>query len=394
MFLPIRSKNPPESLPIVTCSLILLNVAIYFATSDGLTISKAVLDDYGEKSSTLSPLTLLTSMFLHGSLMHLAGNMWFLYLFGFAVEGRLRSLKFSALYFGAGIAGSLLHHFMMGRFYPDVPSIGASGAIMGVVGAALYLFPYAQIQFAYFWGWYAFGLTEIPMWGVCAAYVGMDVLFAMMSSSSGGDGIGHFAHIGGALGGFLICAVFRPRRDTKMASEAKAILADIRDLGLLTRLELQDIYQSNPRDDVVLMHWLTKCMEDKRLTPECTTAFLAALPRIIAEQPILPVASCVSMLATVSDAIQPRILIEVATRVDQSGDPSTALRLYDMALRDSRIGAEDDACALFRSALIYETKVGNSIAAHNWYEELAKRYPMSGWADQAKVRLASIHVGS
>jgi len=389
MFLPIRSKNPPESFPGVTCGLIAVNVVAYLATSDGFTVSRSVVDTVGEKGSNFSAVTILASMFLHGGIWHLVGNMWFLYLFGFAVEGRLRALKFSAVYFGSGLVASLADYLFWGQFNPDTPSIGASGAVMGVVGAALYLFPFAKIQFLYgWWEWWSAGFVDIPMWGVALMYLGLDVLLALLTGHTGGDGTAHFAHIGGTVGGLAICAIFLPRRDSWRASEAKAIYAESRDLRTLSRTDLADMHQANPEDTTVLLNWMMMCLEENRLTVECRVAFVAALPRIIEEQPVLSVASSISMLGIVSDCILPSTFVEVGIRVELSGNPSTALQLYDHALRDTRIKPNDEACALFRSAFIYEVKVGNPDAARNWYEELVRRHPMTPWADQANLRLS------
>src|SRR4051812_24437236 len=127
MLIPIKSKNPPESLPIATIGLILTNVLVYAFTSDGMTLHKAALEQYAVSGSHFTFARSFTNLFLHGNLMHLLGNIWFLYLFGFAVEGRLRAPKFLLVYFAAGFGGDLLHQLMLGRLHPELWSLGASG---------------------------------------------------------------------------------------------------------------------------------------------------------------------------------------------------------------------------------------------------------------------------
>ena len=389
MLLPIRSKNPPESLPMVTCGLIAINTLIYFCTSDGFQIHKSVLDQFGEKSSHMSILTLFTSMFLHGGPMHLIGNMWFLYLFGFAVEGRLRSIKFSILYLGSGIVGGLAHHFVIGQYMPDVPSIGASGAIMGVMGAALYMFPFAKVQFFYWIFYFYAGLTEIAVWGVALMYLGLDLVFGFIGKAMGGDGVAHFAHLGGAFGGVLFCFLFRAHRDSAAASEAKDTLSETKDLSSLSSHELQLLYEGNP-NDIILLNWMVECVNRNRLVDECTNAFLKALPRMIREQPPLAVGSCIASLGSISSHILPATYLDIAGPVERSGNPTFAISLYNQALRDSRISVEDEQCALFQSALLYETKLRNVPTAMSWYQELINRHPMTSWSDQARARLAAL----
>lgn len=112
MLLPVKAKNPPESVPYGTIGLIAINILIYALTSEyGLIIREEVVDAWAFKSMDFPSVTLLTSMFLHIDVWHILGNMWFLYLFGFAVEGRLKSGKFLLLYFASGFGGDLMHHF-------------------------------------------------------------------------------------------------------------------------------------------------------------------------------------------------------------------------------------------------------------------------------------------
>ena len=150
MILPVKAKNLPESFPYVTVALITLNVIIYCFTAEyGLFIRESVVDQWALKGSDFFSVNLLTSMFLHADPFHLLGNMWFLYLFGFAVEGRMKAIKFTVLYLVSGFCGDLLHQLFFGITQPDIPGLGASGAIMGVMGAAIFIFPHSRIKVVY-----------------------------------------------------------------------------------------------------------------------------------------------------------------------------------------------------------------------------------------------------
>lgn len=389
MLLPIRSKNPPENLPIATIILIVVNLAVYVFTTNGLEIRESVLNDWGLKGGDFNFVDMNTSMFLHGGLFHFLGNMWFLYLFGFAVEGRLKPLKFVILYFLAGYAGDGLHYVLLGHAYPEIPSIGASGAIMGVVGAALWMFPHGKIDVFYYWGIWAVGVWECPMWGIACIYLGLDLLGALISV--GGGGVGHLAHLGGAAGGLVICMLFRPKRDDEFTSTAKATLAETKDLGTLSRLELANLHKMNPEDDAVILNWMYKSLrEPGPPKPECQEAFFKYLPRMLQQQDIGPIAHCVSSLNMPPGTVKSSIVMDCAARLERANDNLSAIRMYEAVLKDAGASQGDQEAAMFRGGLLSEAVFQRYDSAKAAYSELIRRWPMSPFADQAKTRLAYV----
>lgn len=158
--------------------------------------------------STFSPWwTLLTCIFLHGGWLHVVGNMWFLYIFGDNVEDRCGHVGYLLLYFASGIAASLAH--LATNVDSTVPTIGASGAIAGVMGAYMLLYPHAMV------------LTLVPIVFileivVLPAYVFLAVWFVMqffqgtlsiVATEAGG--VAWWAHIGGFVAGLLLVRLFR-----------------------------------------------------------------------------------------------------------------------------------------------------------------------------------------
>ncbi len=171
MLLPLRTKIRPESIPGVTGLLIVANIVVFCATSNGLHIRPEVAAQFGEHSAYSPALQILARAFLHGSLLQLVVNVWFLYLFGFPVEGRLRSLLFSALYIGSIFLDFLAQHVMFGQVHHKMESVGASGAIAGTVGAAIFMFPLGKVQFAYTWA--SANVLEFgdgPIWAFAILY--------------------------------------------------------------------------------------------------------------------------------------------------------------------------------------------------------------------------------
>lgn len=150
--------------------------------------------------------TVVSSMFLHGGWLHLMGNMLFLWVFGDNVEVRFGRILFLALYFTAGIAAVLAHSLL----YSDssVPLIGASGAVSGVLGAYLILYPFSRITTLIIIGFiFAARIRAIfllGLWGILQGFQGMFSL-----SGGGTSDVAHFAHLGGLLVGVFVIAIGR-----------------------------------------------------------------------------------------------------------------------------------------------------------------------------------------
>lgn len=375
----------------MTCILIATNLIVYTLTSDGFSIRPFALERFALKGTNFGPVSILTSMFLHANLLHIVGNLWFLYLLGFAVEGRLKWWKFSIVYVGSGICGSLLHHFIIGVNNPELPSLGASGAIMGVLGAALYMFPFAQVEFICI-GWMFDGYFQIrpfAMWAIGLIYPGMDLVIALILRD-GSDGVAHFAHIGGVAGGFILCMLFRPKRDSRTASDAKAMLAETDDLALLSRIELQEMAKANPDDALLTMHWMTRSIHDQRVDSACRDAFIRLLPRMIEEQPASAVGSCLLAFVRTGHPVSTRMLVQVAAACEKDIQPSLGLKLYETAWADPNLALVDRESILFRVAIICETSLGNEPRAVASYQEIIRGNPMSPMAEKARVRLKAL----
>jgi rhomboid family protein len=157
-------------------------------------------------------MPLFASMFLHGGWLHLIGNMLFLFVFGRSIEDRFGHAKFLLLYFASGLAAAILH-IVLNAGSP-VPSIGASGAIAGVLGAYAFSYPRARITtliplFFFFWTVEIPALFLLGYWFLIQFFTGFQAL-AIESATSGG--VAWWAHVGGFIAGFFLAAIFTPRR--------------------------------------------------------------------------------------------------------------------------------------------------------------------------------------
>lgn len=222
VFLPLADINPTSRRPVVTLGLVVATVLAWLwqlgamstvgeaavVVAHGLVPRRLLLDP-----AAAAP-TLLTSMFLHGSLAHLAGNMLFLHIFGDNVEEALGRVRYLLFYLGCGVAAGLAQAAVDPS--STVPMVGASGAVAGVLGAYLVLHPRAPILV--FNGLiFPWPLLTFPAWMAIGMWFVLNVLGGVLSLGMGhGGGVAYFAHLGGFAAGLLairICMAGRACRE-------------------------------------------------------------------------------------------------------------------------------------------------------------------------------------
>ncbi len=205
---PIRDHNPSGRTPFVTYALIAANIAIFLAYWFGLQSDYALNEffyTYGivpqfVMSGQNLP-SLITHMFLHGGWMHLAGNMLFLWIFGDNLEDLMGPVKFVIFYILAGFAAAGLQ--IAADPSSQVPMVGASGAIAGVLGGYLLLFPRARVDVVIILI-IIFKVFPIPAWIMLGLWFGIQVVSGVVTPSDGG-GVAYWAHAGGFIAGMILC---------------------------------------------------------------------------------------------------------------------------------------------------------------------------------------------
>ncbi len=232
--LPISDENRAVRTPYVTYALILLNaVAWFFELSGPSSVIGGPVDtatlNYGAipylilhgmrdghlvlpDLHTLElhqevpwPWTILTSMFMHGSWLHIIGNMWFLWIFGDNVEDAMGPVRYLVFYFVSGIAAAAAQ--ILSQPSSNIPMVGASGAIAGVLGAYLILYPHARVRCL----WILFIIITtvyVPAWLLLGLWFVSQFLMP-------GPGVAWMAHVGGFVTGMALVLLFVPRRPPK-----------------------------------------------------------------------------------------------------------------------------------------------------------------------------------
>jgi len=208
--------NPSRSFPIANLTIILVcSVVWLYEVNLGEYEFNDFIYNFGLVPAEVfsKPYQLFTHMFLHGSWLHIIGNMWFLWVFGDNVEDRLGKFKYLLFYVLCGLGAAVIQSlvsFLMGAAH--VPMVGASGAISGVLGAYLYLFPHARIlalvPISFF-----LNFTELPVVFFIGMWVFIQIINGLITlpfASMGG--VAWFTHIGGFFVGYKFVRVFYRRR--------------------------------------------------------------------------------------------------------------------------------------------------------------------------------------
>jgi membrane associated rhomboid family serine protease len=231
--LPLKDNLVARSAPVMTVSIVTLNVLVFlyqmslklgislevdnpphalesahaFVLEFGL-IPCRLMDLCAYPADQPTPVfTIFSSMFLHGGFLHVAGNMLYLWIFGKNVEDNLGHARFSLFYLLSGVAAALTQ--VLTAPDSEVPMIGASGAVSGVLGAYLILFPHARVQtlviFGFFWR-----VVSIPALLVLGFWIVLQILNGFGAFGEAGS-VAWFAHIGGFFAGMLLLIAMRPR---------------------------------------------------------------------------------------------------------------------------------------------------------------------------------------
>lgn len=220
--IPLRDDNPTRIKPVLTVTLIAVNCLVFlYQLSLGPRAGRLFLFQFGAIPSVIvgsaalpahvgavPPIaSIFTSMFLHGSLLHLAGNMLYLWIFGNNIEEALGRFRFIVFYLVCGVAAAMVHIFS--NVDSTIPTIGASGAISGVLGAYLMLYPRAQVltlvPFFFF-----IQLVYIPAGIVLSLWFVLQLAYGSLGQAAGG-GVAWWAHVGGFLAGMILVGFFKKR---------------------------------------------------------------------------------------------------------------------------------------------------------------------------------------
>ena len=219
--IPLRDDNPSKTIPIVNVTLILINLSVfvyqnYFVPGGaGPLLTRLGFIPYelthavDSSPKNLAPvsMTMITSMFMHAGWIHFLGNMLYLWIFGDNVEDILGHSKYLSFYLLCGVSASLTHALL--NLSSQVPTVGASGAVAGVLGAYMFLFPAARVK-TLFIVFVFIRVISLPAIILLGYWILIQVLSGITEFGSGtGGGVAWFAHIGGFVTGLVLIILMR-----------------------------------------------------------------------------------------------------------------------------------------------------------------------------------------
>lgn len=217
--IPIKDINPTQRFAVVTAVLIALNAVVFgyelllgpagesFIAAFALIPDRLFSGDGANGNGIPAGATLFTSMFLHGGFLHVGGNMLYLWIFGNNIEDAMGRIRFIVFYFVCGVIAAYSHALTDPG--STVPMIGASGAVSGVLGAYLMLYPRARVHTLVIFGFYI-RTVQLPALFVLGFWFVLQFLNALMSGVSG-RGVAWYAHIGGFAAGIALIGLFKRR---------------------------------------------------------------------------------------------------------------------------------------------------------------------------------------
>lgn len=384
MFLPIGDAPNPRTTPWVTYALLALNIAVYALVTLPLSgapadFSDPLAQDYlrrlaAEVGRPLTPLeaashvraydvfvlrhgfvpaaptlwSALTCMFLHAGFLHLAGNMLFLWIYGNNVEHRLGRVAYLAAYIGTGLAATAAHFAMDPA--SGIPTVGASGAISGVLGFYFVFFPRNSVRVAVLLLPFMARVFEIPARIVLGTYLVLDNLVPVLLESSAAGGVAYGAHIGGFLSGLAAGFALDRRERTARPRE----------------------YRRVPRPT------------------DAITEAGAAVSQALARGDVDTAAQLVfGGGRAVEDAVTTPELLQLAEGLAERGHPEAALALFRRIVQRSPRG-ESAAAALLGIADLERGALNRKPSSFQHLIDVMRASPQSVWSMEAKTKLREI----
>jgi len=400
MVLPIGTDHAKTRIPVFTIWLLLANLTLFLLSRLSAHYSvERILEGLGYVPQRPHPIAVLTHMFMHASFLHLAVNMFFLWLFGSDLEDALGTARFAVFYFISGIAALAVYHVTTILFLRDLADesvVGASGAISGVMGLYAvrfwrYKVKLAAILFIYPRIFRINALVWMALWFLGQLALGISVIGEPDIAEP--LGVAFWAHIGGFSTGLGLAFRFKLNRQSAMEyrwADASAWLAKGRFVDAIEAY--QDIAKRFPKDPLPLLQ-IARCWEAAGRKSKIVPAYKKALS-VAARQSRLGVAAdaYVDLRQAAPEQepppLHPQQWLHLGALLQNRGRYGPALEAY-RRLADAFPGSEEAPVALLRSSQIFSA-LGRDAAAARLCTELNQRYPTSTWAELARKELAKL----
>ncbi len=387
--IPIGTDRRLQSFPFATVSLIVANLFVYFVLQQ-----LPGADNFALVPARFRWWMSVTYMFTHGSFLHLAGNMLFLWVFGAHAEDALGRGRYLLVYFSAGFFAAFLHVFSAYLFYPtdlQVGLIGASGAIMGVVALFALRFHGVNVRFFFWWWWFIRIFMVRALW-VGIAYVAYNLLEALIGLAVPGAGVAYWAHIGGFIvGAAWAFALHLPGEgtDEMRQGEVSRLIASGAWAAAVGVLEERLAHRPGDPD---LHRQAATCYEMIRGGgPQATSHWNEYLRLMLLANRVEAAATQLRRLMSSQSQIKledfdPAVLLRMGTALERMGDARMAVSAWLAIPRGHHDSPEAPAAALRAAELL--ARAGDAHHARDLLEAISRHWPDSPEALTAAAKLS------
>jgi membrane associated rhomboid family serine protease/Tfp pilus assembly protein PilF len=397
-FLPYATDRPRRRIPVVTYVLLAANMGVFVFLEVPYWLNGGQgVGPFAFRPDNPSVDSLLMSMFSHGGIGHIFGNMLFLWLFGSVVEDVLGPVLFIGFYFGGQMGATLMDVSMTRAFDPagvHVPRVGASGAIAGILGLSAVCFSRVRVRVAYFL-WILFlrvGVARVQSWVFLGVWVAWQLVGGVVSTwaaAAGGPsgGVAHWAHIGGfgigVLGAYALGLPERIRRFDLLSGVSYAP-----DDGTIRYAELADVVRQTPEDAQAWLA-LARSTEGYGFSTKAAEAYArAAILFLQQHEPEKAAQAYRGVLRYDSTfTLSAEQQFDVALGLARIGDLEASLAALSRLI-ESYPDSPQVEVALVRAGELAE-KLGNHDTARRYFEQVVRRYPSGEWGDYARQKMGT-----
>jgi len=395
LLVPFRTDRPRLRPAYLTALLIAVNVLVYvaWAVQSWCAPSSARSGSYPEAIASfglwgthLQPLAFVTHLFIHTDPLHLAGNMLFLWIFGSLIEDAIRPWGLAALYLGGGIVAAWVHLTLSTALGYDanVPLVGASGSIAAIMGLFMVRFFRTRVELFCWFGWIRRRLWVQSAWALLY-WIGLETISGLMDAFyDGGDGISHWAHLGGFAAGAAIAPLLGSLAAARSEYVSDDPVANLHAVGQAERIaEAERALKASP-NDVRLLYWLAQAYRKSGQDRQATAAYKRCLKRHAEHGRLKRAAEVYLELVQTGEStdLGPELLFQIAQYIE-ADHPGEAAQIYRSLA--TRYPTRDEAQQSLQClAHLCRHRLNRPEEARYCLDELVRRYPESEQATAAR----------
>ena len=392
-FLPLGTTRPRWRVPYLTYGLMAANIFVFVLQMGwGEAVARGFVPAHP------SPLMWVASIFMHAGVLHLLGNMLFLWLFATLTEDVFGAWLLLAFYFASDLGATLLHSLVGLIFSPgslEVPVVGASGAIAGIMGLSAVCFLRTKVRVWYLAGWFLYwrtGVAEIGAPVFVGLWVGWEMIQGLLDAAYGeGGGVAHWAHVGGfavGLGGALALKLRKRVVHTDLVEGRRPVTGQFE--AFAQAGELEQMVERSP-DDADAWYALGRARESGGRLAKAGEAHARAMELFLRQRRGAEAVAAYKAMREYREmpALPEALVFLLACALEDAGRKEDAFGMFRQLTLEGQRGPQTET-ALIRAAEIARELPGYRVQAEECYQALLREFPYSPWRAMATEGLAKV----